>query len=185
METTRGCPRVSTLHKMRSVANHHQCRRHYAQLMTSCEVEESCRSPKTDERCECRCEANVQECNPVQSLSNVGVNPMIRSVIQSNHSPLSRNTVQRGSVRKERRQKHKERNEDGVQSLSVWRHKIPTRTPHVNVQNPNERTNNNEPTTVFEEVLSRLDIQNVVEEPPDFRGKPLVCRERHRRTKKK
>jgi hypothetical protein len=38
---------------------------------------------------------------------------------------------------------------------------------------------------VFEEVPPRPDSQNVVGEPPDFRGKPLVCRERHRKTKKK
>jgi hypothetical protein len=40
------------------------------------------------------------------------------------------------------------------------------------------------PTPVFEEVLTRLGNQNVVGEPPAFRGKPLVCRERNRKTKK-
>jgi hypothetical protein len=41
------------------------------------------------------------------------------------------------------------------------------------------------PTPVFEEVPPRLGSQNVAGEPPAFRGKPIVCRERHRKTKKK
>jgi hypothetical protein len=41
------------------------------------------------------------------------------------------------------------------------------------------------PPPVFEEVPSRLGSQNVEVEPPAFRGKPLVCRERNRKTKKK
>ena len=49
-EDTRGYPRLEILHKMWSVANHHQCRRHYAQLMTSSELSEVCRGPKHVER---------------------------------------------------------------------------------------------------------------------------------------
>ena len=41
------------------------------------------------------------------------------------------------------------------------------------------------PTPVFEEIPPRLGNQNVEGEPPAFRGKPLVCRERNRKTKKK
>jgi len=43
------------------------------------------------------------------------------------------------------------------------------------------------PTPVFEKVPSRLDSQNVVGEPPDPPGenRSTVCRERHRKTKKK
>jgi hypothetical protein len=41
------------------------------------------------------------------------------------------------------------------------------------------------PTRVFEEIPPRLGNQNVEGEPPAFRGKPLVCRERNRKTKKK
>jgi hypothetical protein len=41
------------------------------------------------------------------------------------------------------------------------------------------------PTPVFEEGPPRLGNQNVTGEPPAFRGKPLTCRERHRKTEKK
>jgi hypothetical protein len=41
------------------------------------------------------------------------------------------------------------------------------------------------PTPVFEEVPPRLGSQNVEGEPPVFRGKPFVCRERNRKTQKK
>ena len=34
-EATRGYPRLEILYKMRSVANHQQCRHHYAQLSGS------------------------------------------------------------------------------------------------------------------------------------------------------
>ena len=39
-KATRGYPRLEILHKMRSVVNRHQCRRHYARLVTSCELTE-------------------------------------------------------------------------------------------------------------------------------------------------
>ena len=76
-EVTRGYPHLEILHKMRSVANRHQCRRHYAQLMTSCDLVEVCRVPK---HVECVVPKDV----------NIDGSIAHRSVIQFNHSPLSR-----------------------------------------------------------------------------------------------
>ena len=58
---------------------------------------------------------------------------------------------------------------------------------HIQMYTDQQKEDNNKtiyPTPVFEEVPSRLDSQNVVGEPPVYRGKTLVCRERHRKTKK-
>ena len=59
---------------------------------------------------------------------------------------------------------------------------------HMQMYTDQQKEDNNKtiyPTPVFEEVPPRLGSQNVAGEPPAFRGKPLVCRERNRKTKKK
>jgi hypothetical protein len=55
---------------------------------------------------------------------------------------------------------------------------------HMQMYTDQQKEDNNKTiylTPVFEEVPPRLGSQNVVGEPPVFRGKPLVCRERNRK----
>ncbi len=61
-----------------------------------------------------------------------------------------------------------------------WSKQSPTIFSCVYTSN-NEKQN--EPTPVFEEVLSRLDSQNVVGESLSLRGNPLICKGRQRETK--